>query len=199
MPHCRTLSSQATNGETFQSSRKKKLPSKTVKALSQIDDFAAATSVAETVLVTAGSVSLPLLFGWSPLVLLTSLVLTASRHQALFVLAHDAAHGRLFSNRRLNDAVGQACGAAVGFSTLTYRVTHRLHHNHLYEHGRDPDIAIHGGYPRGAAYLSRKLLVDLSGWTAYKTYGYFFGYANQMTSTLDDTSPHLRRAGEVHR
>ena len=34
----------------------------------------------------------------------------------------------------------------------TYRVIHRLHHNNLYGE-LDPDTALHGGYPRGKAYL----------------------------------------------
>ena len=45
----------------------------------------------------------------------------------------------------------------------TYRVIHRLHHNNLYTDD-DPDTAIHGGYPRGTAYLWKKLGQDL--WSA---------------------------------
>jgi fatty acid desaturase len=80
-----------------------------------------------------------------------------------------------------------------------YRVVHRLHHNYLYG-GQDPDIALHGGYPRGRAYLLKKLATDLTGLTAWKTYRYFFGapVANAATNVaqrpLDDTSPVLRRA-----
>ena len=56
----------------------------------------------------------------------------------------------------------------------SYRVLHRLHHNHLYE-SRDPDLPLHAGYPRGRGYLVRKLARDLTGRTAVKTYSYFFG------------------------
>jgi len=59
--------------------------------------------------------------------------------------------------------------------------------------------ALHGGYPRGKAYLARKLLKDLSGFTAWKTYAYFLGGApalNTQTKVavrpLDDTSSKLR-------
>jgi hypothetical protein len=81
----------------------------------------------------------------------------------------------------------------------TYRVIHRLHHNHLYG-PQDPDIALHGGYPRGKAYLLKKLGKDLGGLTAWKTYAYFFGAPALNTRTnvvqrpLDDTSPKLREA-----
>ena len=56
----------------------------------------------------------------------------------------------------LNDAVGRAIGMAGAISMCTYRVIHRLHHNNLYT-DEDPDTAIHGGYPRGTAYLWKKL------------------------------------------
>src|SRR5882762_9983662 len=80
----------------------------------------------------------------------------------------------------------------------TYRVIHRLHHNNLYGE-LDPDTALHGGYPRGRAYLVKKLLKDLSGLTAWKTYAYFLGGApalntatNVAVRPLDDTSQKLR-------
>src|SRR5664279_510698 len=46
--------------------------------------------------------------------------------------------------------------------------------NHLYG-DEDPDTAIHGGYPRGTAYLWKKLGQDAIGWNAWKTFAYFFG------------------------
>ena len=59
---------------------------------------------------------------------------------------------------------------------------------------------MHGGYPRGRAYLIRKLLKDLSGLTAWKTYAYFLGGApalNTATNTamrpVGDTSEKLRK------
>jgi len=86
----------------------------------------------------------------------------------------------------------------------TYRVIHRLHHNHLYTE-QDPDIALHGGYPRGTGYLVLKLLKDVTGQTAWKTYSYFFGSPaiNATTSVaqrpLDDTSDALRAAARRDR
>jgi fatty acid desaturase len=122
----------------------------------------------------------------------------------MFVLAHDAAHYRLFGKRWLNDAVGRLLGSVTGISMCSYRVVHRLHHNDLY--GRnDPDIALHGGYPRGKGYLLRKLAGDLTGINAWKTFHYFFGNPalNADTGTalrpLDDTAPALRRAARRDR
>ena len=126
-------------------------------------------------------------------------VIMASRQQALFVLSHDAAHYRLLANRRANDLLGRLLAAFVGIPLGSYRLVHRLHHNHLYE-ARDPDMPLHGGYPRGAAYLTRKLLGDLSGRTAWKTYRYFFGGTLiKGAASKTDTSSALRRAAQRDR
>ncbi len=132
------------------------------------------------------------LYWWTPWVVVPAILLIATRQQACFVLAHDAAHYRLFRARWLNDLVGGFVATIVGISMRTYRVVHRLHHNHLYE-ARDPDIPLHGGYPRGRGYLLKKLAKDLTGLTAYKTYSYFFGApainddAEGTKRPLDDT------------
>ena len=130
--------------------------------------------------------------------LLACVLVIGTRQHALFVIAHDAAHYLLYENRALNDLAGRACAAAQGLSMCTYRVIHRLHHNNLYGE-LDPDTALHGGYPRGKWYLIRKILKDLCGFTAWKTYAYFLGGAPALnTSTnvalrpLDDTSSKLR-------
>jgi fatty acid desaturase len=139
------------------------------------------------------------LYAWpNPLALLVCIVIIGTRQHALFVIAHDAAHYLLYQNRVLNDAVGRACATLQGLSMCTYRVIHRLHHNNLYGE-LDPDTALHGGYPRGKTYLIKKLLKDLSGLTAWKTYAYFLGGApalntktNVALRPLDDTSEKLR-------
>src|SRR5678809_182946 len=86
----------------------------------------------------------------------------------------------------------------------TYRVIHRLHHNNLYT-DEDPDTAIHGGYPRGRAYLWKKLGEDLLGLNAWKTFAYFFGApaindaTDRALRPLDDTSAQLRAAARPDR
>jgi fatty acid desaturase len=139
------------------------------------------------------------LYFWpNPLVLLLSILVIGTRQHALFVIAHDAAHYLLYENRLLNETVGRASAMLQGLSMCTYRVIHRLHHNNLYG-ALDPDTALHGGYPRGRAYLVKKLLKDLSGLTAWKTYAYFLGGAPALNTAtnvalrpLDDTSEKLR-------
>lgn len=123
---------------------------------------------------------------------------------SLFILSHEAAHYRLLPARWANELLGRTIGIAGGVSMCTYRVTHRLHHNHLYG-PQDPDTAIHGGYPRGKAYLVRKLVLDVLGVNAWKTYLYFFGSpaindeAPNKINPLNDTAPALRRAARLDR
>ena len=142
------------------------------------------------------------------LALLAAVVAIGVCQHGLFVLAHEAAHYRLFKHRGVNDLIGRVLGMATGISMCTYRVIHRLHHNHLFG-PQDPDIAIHGGYPRGVAYLWKKLAKDLVGWNAWKTYAYFFGAPaiaaddgqlhRSSHSALNDTSPRLRTSARADR
>lgn len=183
--------------------RKPLLPAEELRELTELNAARSTLAVAQTVLITlvalGAAVRWPFIWVWVPAVLIV-----ATQQHAMFVLAHEAAHYRLFRNRRGNDIVGRLLGALAGLSMCAYRVVHRLHHNHLYGE-RDPDIALHGGYPRGKAYLLRKLAADMIGLTAWKTYRYFLGMpaANAQTGTaqrpLDDTSVALRQAARVDR
>ena len=160
-------------------------------------------AIGQTFGVIAAAVTLAVLTWPSPWMLL-SMFAIATAQQALFVLAHEAAHYRLFAHRGLNDAVGRLFGTMGGLSMCTYRVTHRLHHNNLYS-DEDPDTAIHGGYPRGRSYLLKKLGRDLLALNAYKTFAYFFGApainddTQRVIRPLDDTSPALRAAARRDR
>ena len=190
-------------GEEFQDglSRRKAaagLPPADVRRLSMLNPWRSAGALVWTFGGIATVLAAPLLF-WHPLVIFAAVVGVAGFQQSLFVLAHDAAHYRLFGARWLNDLAGQFCGMLPGIPMSAYRVLHRLHHNHLY--GKiDPDLPLVAGYPRGRAYLLKKLGKDLLGLTAYRTYAYFLGAppvnteTNERNRLLDDTSPRLRRA-----
>ena len=141
---------------------------------------------------------------WTPCAIVPLVIVIAGAQQAWFVLALDAAHYRLYRCRWLNEFVGRTAGAIVGISMCTYRVVHRLHHNHLYS-AQDPDLPLVGGYPRGRRYLLRKLAGDLIGLTAPKTYRYFFGLpivnekAHKKNRPLDDTSLSMRKSARLDR
>ncbi len=171
--------------------------------LTELSDLRSLAAIVQTL----AMIGLAIAFGvwaWpSPWLLLSVVVIGVQQH-GLFILAHEAAHYRLFRQRAVNDAVGRAIGMAGAISMCTYRVIHRLHHNNLYS-DEDPDTAIHGGYPRGTAYLWKKLAQDAIGWNAWKTFAYFFGAPalNEQTQRaarpLDDTSPQLRRSARIDR
>lgn len=177
--------------------------------LTRLNDARSLAAVALTVGISAAAIAVGIAAWPSPWVLLSVLVVGVQQH-GFFILAHESAHYRLLSHRGANDALGRLIGMAGGISMCTYRVIHRLHHNHLYG-PHDPDTAIHGGYPRGVAYLWRKLGEDAIGLNAWKTYAYFFGApaiqdphaaggaTARSRQLLDDTSPELRHAARADR
>ena len=177
---------------------RRRLAAQDLAPLTRLSSWRSAAAVLQTWLIIGATVGFTLSY-WSWPLALAAVAVVATQQHALFILSHDAAHYRLFEHRGVNDLMGRVCAAAAGLSMCTYRVIHRLHHNHLYG-PQDPDIALHGGYPRGKWYLAKKLLKDLSGLTAVKTYGYFFGNPAQNTAAenalkpLADTSIRLRAA-----
>lgn len=175
----------------------RRLPPEMVRELNQISDWRGFVSLAEGMAGVGLLAAVAVIF-WGPWAVVPAVILMATRQHALAILIHESAHYRLLANRRLNDIVGTVLGWMIGVSMHSYRVVHRLHHNHLYE-PIDPDIPLMAGYPRGRAYLVKKLLKDLTGITAYKNYSYFFGAPGKNRDTgkasrpLDDTSLRLRQ------
>lgn len=192
-------------GEEFKDDCRQALPREAVQRLTRQNGWRASAAILHDLLVLAAAIGAALWFWPNPLVIALAVIVVGTRQHALFVIAHEAAHYHLYGNRRLNDFAGRACAMMQGLSMCTYRVIHRLHHNNLYGE-LDPDTALHGGYPRGKRYLIRKLLKDLCGLTAGKTYAYFLGGAPALnTSTkvalrpLDDTSEKLRKEAKRDR
>jgi fatty acid desaturase len=174
-----------------------------LQPLTRLSTARSLAAIGQTLGLIAASLALALATWPSAWVVLSIVVIGIAQH-GLFILAHEAAHYRLFANRTANDLVGRAVGMIGGVSMCTYRVTHRLHHNNLYT-AEDPDTAIHGGYPRGKRYLLDKLVPDVLGLNAWKTFAYFFGSPAINADTqrairpLDDTSPGLRAAARADR
>jgi fatty acid desaturase len=105
---------------------------------------------------------------WHPLLYLVTVAFIAARQHALMLLAHDAAHFRLFRRRALNDWIGEAFLAwpLVLFSMQAYRQNHLPHHRHV-NTGRDPDWVRKQSpewvFPMTRAKLARMLLMDALG------------------------------------
>jgi fatty acid desaturase len=185
-------------GEEFKDDFRRALPKALVQELTRRSAWRASAAVLEDLAVLTLAIGAALVYWPNLLVIAVAVIIIGTRQHALFIVTHDAAHYLLFENRALNDLVGRACATPSGLSMCSYRVIHRMHHNNLYGE-LDPDTALHGGYPRGRMYLVRKLLKDLSGQTAWKTYAYFLFAApglntatNKALRPLDDTSERLR-------
>ena len=199
----RPVGAQAAAAGSGNAAARRLLTAEELAPLTCLDDPRSAGAVLLTFTIIAAAIAFGVWAWPRPWVALSVLVVGVQQH-ALFILAHESAHYRLFSNRSANDGVGRLIGMAGAISMCTYRVVHRLHHNNLYT-DEDPDTAIHGGYPRGRAYLWKKLGEDLLGLNAWKTFAYFFGApaindaTDRALRPLDDTSPQLRAAARADR
>ncbi len=99
-----------------------------------------------------------------PVTIPLAVLVIGTRQLGLFILMHDAAHGLLHPNRRINDAVARwFCSSSLG----EYRPYHLQHHRYV-QQAEDPDLGLSAPFPISRASLKRKLLRDLSGQTFYK-------------------------------
>ena len=125
------------------------LPAATVKRLARIDPRRAGLAVIRTYLVIVLSVAAALVW-WSPWIIVPAIIVIATQQHGLFIIGHDAAHYRLFGSRLWNEWVGRLSASLVGLSMPTYRVVHRLHHNHLLRKERSGHRAARRLSPRQA-------------------------------------------------
>jgi len=112
-----------------------------------------------------GVIGLAMLMGmlW-PLMIPLAVIIIGTRQLGLFILMHDAAHGLLHPNRRINDTVARwLCSSSLG----EYRPYHLQHHRYV-QQAEDPDLGLSAPFPISRASLQRKLLRDLTGQTFYK-------------------------------
>ena len=110
------------------------------------------------------------LFVWwpNPFTFLPAAMVIGTRQLGLAILMHDAAHGLLFADRRLNDWVGSWLLAYPVAASLTlYRPYHLTHHRHT-QQAEDPDLGLSAPFPISRKSLWRKVLRDLTGQTAFQ-------------------------------
>lgn len=104
----------------------------------------------------------------NPLTLVLAITLIGARQLGLAILMHDAAHGALHSNLKVNDWVGHwLCGAPTNASLARYRAYHLQHHKYA-QQVEDPDLALSKPFPTTRDSLRRKAIRDLTGQTFYK-------------------------------
>jgi fatty acid desaturase len=183
-------------GEEFREKAARGLPPEQVRELSQLDPWRATLSLVKNWAMLAAAIGVAVRWPRWWVVAMAMLVVAAGQH-GLAVLVHESAHHRMYKTRWWNDLSGKLGAWPMGLSMLSYRIIHRIHHNHLYE-DVDPDLALIAGYPRGRGYLFRKLVKDLFGITTVKNVQYFMGRTVQRDKK-DDTSPLLRAAARRDR
>jgi fatty acid desaturase len=104
----------------------------------------------------------------NPLTWAIGIVLIGARQLGLAVLMHDAAHGVLTNNKRLNDILGQVfCAWPVITDMYLYRTYHLQHHRWT-QQKEDPDLGLSAPFPITAQSLERKVIRDLTGQTTFK-------------------------------
>ncbi len=104
----------------------------------------------------------------NPLTIVVALFVIGARQLGLAVLMHEAAHRSLFSDRRVNDWVGQWLAAyPIWTDTVVYRAYHLQHHAHTGSK-RDPDLGLTTPFPVTRESLKRKIVRDLTGRTGMK-------------------------------
>ena len=121
------------------------------------------------------SLLLPPLIVWvsmiysHPLIWIFLILCMGIAQNRLFIIHHEAAHRLLFSNQKINDLIGiRLIGwLAFGSGSHVYRIGHIRHHRD--EFGpQEPDFVLYSFYPISKSSMSRKLLRDLSGISAFR-------------------------------
>jgi fatty acid desaturase len=104
----------------------------------------------------------------NPLTYVVAVMVIGARQLGLAILMHDAAHGALHPDQRVNDWVGEwLCAAPVGARLKSYRDYHLKHHKYT-EQPEDPDLVLSAPFPITRASLWRKIVRDLTGQTFLK-------------------------------
>ncbi|NNU15404.1 fatty acid desaturase family protein [Parvularcula sp. ZS-1/3] len=108
------------------------------------------------------------LTGHNPVVLVVAVMVIGNRQLGLAILMHEAAHGLLHRNKKLNDVMGQwLASAPVGTDLDFYRPYHLTHHRFV-QTEQDPDLPLAAPFPTTKASMRRKIFRDLTGQTFLK-------------------------------
>jgi fatty acid desaturase len=99
-----------------------------------------------------------------PVTIPLAVVIIGARQLGLAILLHDAAHGALHPDPKVNEWVAEwLCGGGV----QTYRTYHLQHHKYA-QQAEDPDLVLSSPFPITRQSLRRKIVRDLTGQTWFK-------------------------------
>jgi fatty acid desaturase len=127
----------------------------------------------------------------NPLTYILAVMIIGARQLGLAILMHDAAHGALHSNQKINDWVGEwLCGAPVGARLVSYRNYHLKHHKFT-EQPEDPDLPLSAPFPVSRKSLWRKVMRDLTGQTFLKQRGAQLFGGRKPGQVVNPTAAHF--------
>jgi fatty acid desaturase len=99
-----------------------------------------------------------------PFTLPLAVMIIGARQLGLAILMHDAAHGALHKNLKVNDWMGEWLTPG---GLHKYRPYHLTHHRFA-QQGEDPDLVLSAPFPITPYSLRRKIVRDLTGQTFFK-------------------------------
>ncbi|MBL8556817.1 MAG: fatty acid desaturase family protein [Phenylobacterium sp.] len=99
-----------------------------------------------------------------PITIPLAVMIIGARQLGLAILMHDAAHGALHPNLKVNDWVGETFTPG---GLVQYRTYHLGHHKFA-QQAEDPDLGLSAPFPISRVSLRRKIVRDLTGQTHFK-------------------------------
>lgn len=111
------------------------------------------------VIFAAGAMAL----AW-PITIPLAVMIIGARQLGLAILMHDAAHGALHPNLKVNDFLGERMTPG---GLVQYRTYHLGHHKYA-QQAEDPDLGLSAPFPITRQSLRRKIVRDLTGQTHFK-------------------------------
>jgi fatty acid desaturase len=99
-----------------------------------------------------------------PVTIPLAVMIIGARQLGLAILMHDAAHGALHPNLKVNDWVGENLTPG---GLVQYRNYHLGHHKYA-QQAEDPDLGLSAPFPITRVSLRRKIVRDLTGQTHFK-------------------------------
>ncbi|HET6971055.1 MAG TPA: fatty acid desaturase, partial [Phenylobacterium sp.] len=99
-----------------------------------------------------------------PITIPLAVMLIGARQLGLAILMHDAAHGALHPNLKVNDFLGEYMTPG---GLVQYRTYHLGHHKYA-QQAEDPDLGLSAPFPITRLSLRRKIVRDLTGQTHFK-------------------------------
>ena len=118
-----------------------------------------------------------------PITIPLAVMIIGARQLGLGILNHDAAHGALHPNLKLNDWLAKTFTVS---GLDAYRAYHLQHHKFAQQR-EDPDLGLSAPFPITRTSLRRKIVRDLTGQTYFKAR--FSGITKRLKARPPGTSP----------